>query len=339
MVAAIYSNRFFTVRDQGVTSSTRSQHNGICQGCPLSPFLFVIVMTTLLHDARSEFQRRSGQQLRPTDFVRELLYADYTLLFDADAAKLQVMMECVSACGLHYGLSLNWSKLEALCVRGSVALKTPDGKNVVTKGGLVYLGCLLSSDGRSEPELNRRLGAARSEFCTLQAIWSHSVLTREQKLRIFNACVVSRLLYCVLTMHLNTAGRQRVDAFQAWCLRRICRVPPSYYSRVSNLTVLNMCQQRPLSEQVLKQQMLYMGKLARRNSEDPVRSHIFEPYSCDLQTPKGTLRRGRPRQCWGQMVYKNCLQIAGTHAQLQFYFRSCGRSAAAWKRAVNAWHM
>ena len=47
MIRDIYSERKFTVRDAGIESEFHDQHNGISQGCPLSPFLFVIIMTTI----------------------------------------------------------------------------------------------------------------------------------------------------------------------------------------------------------------------------------------------------------------------------------------------------
>ena len=48
MIAAIYKVRKFIVRDGATTSSQKIQQAGIAQGCPLSPYLFVIVMSVLL---------------------------------------------------------------------------------------------------------------------------------------------------------------------------------------------------------------------------------------------------------------------------------------------------
>ena len=42
----------FIVKDAGSTSHWQKQEFGISQGCPLSPFLFVILMTVLLGDAK-----------------------------------------------------------------------------------------------------------------------------------------------------------------------------------------------------------------------------------------------------------------------------------------------
>ena len=44
----------FKLRDANTESSSRVQHSGISQGCPLSPFLFTMVMSAMfvfMHDA------------------------------------------------------------------------------------------------------------------------------------------------------------------------------------------------------------------------------------------------------------------------------------------------
>jgi hypothetical protein len=52
IVCAVYTDRCFNVNECGVLSELRTQDSGICQGCPLSPFLFVIVMSVLMSDAK-----------------------------------------------------------------------------------------------------------------------------------------------------------------------------------------------------------------------------------------------------------------------------------------------
>ena len=43
------------VRDEGVTCRQHPQRFGIFQGCPLSPFLFSIVLTMLSQDAKAAY--------------------------------------------------------------------------------------------------------------------------------------------------------------------------------------------------------------------------------------------------------------------------------------------
>ena len=94
MIRAIYDSRSFVVADGGVTSGRHTQHNGISQGCPLSPFLFIMVMTVLLHDAKQAM----GPQILQVP-MSELVYADDTLLLGTSEVFLQRLMECIGQVG------------------------------------------------------------------------------------------------------------------------------------------------------------------------------------------------------------------------------------------------
>ena len=53
-----YSKSTFFVKDMFGTSTLKKQNSGIRQGCPLSPYLFIIVMTCIDHDIRTSLSNR-----------------------------------------------------------------------------------------------------------------------------------------------------------------------------------------------------------------------------------------------------------------------------------------
>ena len=106
IIMEIYKWRTFVVHDSGYCSKKRIQHYGICQGCPLSPFLFTIVMTVLLHDAKEDFENMQGI-VSETFVVQDLVYVEDTLLIGVDGDRVQGYMDNVVLMGEEYGLQLN----------------------------------------------------------------------------------------------------------------------------------------------------------------------------------------------------------------------------------------
>jgi len=144
MIGAIYADRQFVVRDVGQQSARGKQTCGISQGCPLSPYLFVIMMTVLMSAAKSELVQERGVCFGSTNAVNEVVFADDTLFLDVAPENLHAFMTSIGKAGLEYGLSFNWSKLELECVRSDAVIRKPGGSPVVSKDRMVYLGSLLS---------------------------------------------------------------------------------------------------------------------------------------------------------------------------------------------------
>ena len=78
VLRSIYSDRVFVVAECRQTSVEHSQRSGICQGCPLSPFLFIMVMSIMMRDARDMLSEACLRDVLQ-DRLYDILYADDTL--------------------------------------------------------------------------------------------------------------------------------------------------------------------------------------------------------------------------------------------------------------------
>ena len=178
---------------------------------------------------------------------------------------------------------------------------------------------------------------ARQDFNTLARIWSHASVRIRRKLEILGSCVVSMLLYGLHTAYLNRAELQRLDGFYARCLRRVLRIPPAYYSRVSNETVLNRARRSKLSTRLQRQQLLYLGSVARRDDDDPVRCCVFQPGGVALRK-KGKMKQGRPRKSWSDETLKTAIEAAGSLEAFQSLMAPTPRAEEAWRSKVRRYH-
>ena len=167
--------------------------------------------------------------------------------------------------------------MKVLPVGCEAAIPKPDGKFITQKGSIVYLGGILSGNSSIGPELGRRIGVAKSEFDTLARIWLHSTLTAQRRIKICDACVLSKLLYCLHTAWLKTHELARLDAFHARCLRKVLGFPHSYISRISNATVSCTAGSQKLSCVLLQRQLVLLAQVARKGDDDPLRNLVFKP--------------------------------------------------------------
>ena len=211
-------------------------------------------MTVPMSDAQAKLPQ-SDKDRAATGILASLLYADDTLLLGVEEASLQRFMAAVAEVGATYGLQLHWGKLQQLNVRCNARLRQPSGTPITPNEQLTYLGSIISDDGRIQKELLRRLGLAQGTFRELSRVWKHSSMGRRRKLLLFNALVVSRLMYALQVAWLNKAKRRKLDGFQNRCLRSLWGIKPSFVSRTSNAEVLKTTAQQPLSQHLEKQQL------------------------------------------------------------------------------------
>jgi hypothetical protein len=87
-----------------------------------------------------------------------------------------------------------------------------------------YLGSILDTSGRCRPDMLCRIGLAASHMNSLARVWSQRKLSLATKLRIYNSCIVSTLLYGSETWTLLAADTLRLQDFYMSCQRRILGV-------------------------------------------------------------------------------------------------------------------
>ena len=162
---------------------------------------------------------------------------------------------------------------------------------------------MITCDAKASPELTRRLGEAQRIFKQLAKIWGHTSVGWQQKYRVYESCVLGKLLYSLDSIWLLSADRNRLDVFHCRCLRRLLGIPHSYISRVTNADVLNRAHAEPLSQMLLDRQINLYDKIVASDSNSLVKQIVCHPDG----TPKTWVerrRRGRPRQQWAQEVHK-----------------------------------
>ena len=97
----------------------------------------------------------------------------------------------------------------------------------------------------------------------LDSIFKSRDITLPTKVRLVKAMVFPVVMYGCEIWTVKKAELQRIDAFELWCWRRLCRVP--WTAKRSNLSILKeISPEYPLEGPMLKLKLQYFGHLIRR---------------------------------------------------------------------------
>ncbi len=95
---------------------------------------------------------KHGDASVPFLVARTLLHAADTRIPESDKKVMEEFAQNIANNGARYGITYNWEKLEALKVRHDAHISLADGTQIKDRTSMVYLGSLLTANGRSTPD-------------------------------------------------------------------------------------------------------------------------------------------------------------------------------------------
>ena len=112
-------------------------------------------------------------------------------------------------------------------------------------------------------KFKKRLLLGRKAMANLDGILRSRDITLPTKVHLVKVMVFPVVMYGCESWTIKKAKRQRIDAFELWCWRRLLRVP--WTARRSNQSILKeispVCS---LERLILKLKLQYFGHLMRR---------------------------------------------------------------------------
>ena len=270
-----------TVQYDGTRSNSFPITSGVKQGCVLAPTLFGIYFAVLLQTAletslgdilfhwRCDGSLFNLSRLRAKtrirhSIARDLLFADDAALVAHSQTTLQDMIDSLNNTCKAFSLTISVKKTVVLH-QGSPAPDTPitlDGNPLEMVQKFCYLGSTVSSTLSLDDEINSRIGKAASTFGKLsERAWNNKYLKAATKIKIYEACVLSTLLYGAETWTTYKGQERKLNTFHLRCLRKILRI--KWQDRKTNAQVLEKADSTSIMSILLKKRLRWLGHVHR----------------------------------------------------------------------------
>ena len=111
-----------------------------------------------------------------------------------------------------------------------------DGETVETVSDFILGGSKITADYDCSHEIKRRLLLGRKVMTNLDSIFKSRDITLSTKAGLVKAMVFPVVMYECESWTVKKAERQRIDAFELWCWRRLLRAP--WTARRPNQSIL-----------------------------------------------------------------------------------------------------
>lgn len=315
VMKAIYEDTKCCIRVGDSDTRGFKIETGVRQGCILSPFLFILTIDFIMKKEDSkDYGVKIGEEK-----IFDLAFADDIALLDSNENKLQECTNNLKNNAEKVGLRFNAKKCEVMSTLDANLKIKIDSEEVKKTEAFTYLGSKITECGKSTEEIKCRIGKAGAAFGSLNKIMRARNINLRTKMGIYNATVLSILLYGSETWTLTKVNSNKLDAFHHKCLRKILGI--SYRDRITNRDILNRTQQQEISEIIRNRRLRWFGHVVRmRDERFPKKVLSWEP----------TVKRGpgRPRYTWKQNVTKDLRDLGTNWSEAMVE----ARDRDAWRR-------
>uniref|UniRef100_A0A4W2II13 RNA-directed DNA polymerase n=1 Tax=Bos indicus x Bos taurus TaxID=30522 RepID=A0A4W2II13_BOBOX len=248
----LYAGQEATVRMGHETTDWFQIGKGVRQGCILSPCLFNLYAEYIMRNAGLE-ETQAGIKIAGRN-INNLRYADDTTLMAKSEEELKTLLMKVKEESEEVGLK------KKIMASGPIISWQIDEETVETVSDFIFLGSKITADGDCSHQIKRCLLLGRKVMMNLDSILKSRDITLPTKVRLVKAMVFPMVMYGCESWTVKKAERQRIDAFELWCWRRLLRVP--WTVRRSNQSILKEISPGfSLEGLMLKLKLQYFGYL------------------------------------------------------------------------------
>ena len=188
----------------------------------MSPCFFNLYAEYIIRNAGLE-ETQAGIKIARRN-INHLRYADDTTLMAESEEELKSLLMKVKVESEKVGLRLNIQKTKIIA-SGPITSWQIDGETVETVADFILGGSKITAGGDCSHKIKRHLLLGRKVMTNLDSIFKSRDITLPTKVCLVMAMLFPVVMYGCKNWTVKKAERQRIDAFELWCWRRLLRVP------------------------------------------------------------------------------------------------------------------
>lgn len=299
MIIAFHENMRSTIQFDGSISQPFDVVSDVKQGCVLAPTLFGIFSSILIRKATANVPslavntRFDANLFKPsrlkartkvsTHYLCETLYADDAASYAHSPEDIQLITNSFSQACTDLGLTIIIKKTEILSCFSATANITVHDATLKSADDFTYLGSSVSSVNSLDYEINCRLGKAGSAFGRLtKRVFINKRLTIKTKIRVYQACILSILLYESKSWVTYRKQEQKLNSFYLRCLRQILNI--SWRGKITNAGVLSRSGSMPLTSTLTHRRLRWLGHVRRMHEIESSEAYpLINCHSCPIK--------------------------------------------------------
>lgn len=306
-----------SVLHEGELSDKFQSLSGVRQGCALSPLLFITVLDAVFDNLQTD---NCGINWKFNKRLCDLEYADDVMLLSNRYVDMQNIITNLDLESRKIGLKINIAKTKTMRINTPHnAPFTINGQDVEETDHFEYLGSMLAKDGGTKHDVESRLRKAKANFARLRNIWRSPTIRTKTKIKLFNACVKSTLLFSCETWFVTNNLTNKLQVFVNRCLRSILGI--WWPRRITNISLWSSTDQNGIDKDIIRRKYGWIGHTLRKDSEEIAHASLW-------WNPQGKRQPGRPKTTWRRTVAN---ETKKTFDQLRYI----ARNRDEWKLLVN----